>query len=228
MQKRSREKGTRPERTSDNVSEDAVSEDANGFDDSPGDAAIINRVLEGDINAFESLMARYEALVVTRVRYHVLADAIEETVQEVFLRVYKSLANCRERGRFKAWVSSIAVKTCYDQLRRQYRKRETALSTLSDDHQSWLEFMLADQSREAYERRLNQEEAHETLEWALSQLPPKERMVLELVHLQDLSVKEAGQLLGWSSTNVKVRAHRSRKKLKALLERLMGEANDVR
>jgi RNA polymerase sigma-70 factor (ECF subfamily) len=192
------------------------------------DAAIIGRVLEGDLDAFGDLMMRYEAMVVTRVKYHVPPDALEETVQEVFLKAYKSLATCRERDRFKAWLSSIAVKTCYDQLRGHYRRKETALSTLSDDHQSWLEFMLADQSREAYERQLNQKEARETLEWALSKLPPKDRMTLELVHLQGHSVKEAAQLLGWSTANVKVRAHRSRKKLKALLEGLMGEADEVR
>jgi RNA polymerase sigma-70 factor (ECF subfamily) len=196
--------------------------------DGPSDAAIINRILGGDINAFEDLMIKYEAMVVARVKYHVPADALEETVQEVFLRAYKSLATCREKNRFKAWLSSIAVKTCYDQLRRHYRRKETALSTLSDDHQSWLEFMLADPSREAYERQLDRKEARETLEWALSRLPPKDHMVLELVHLQDHSVKEAAQLLGWSTANVKVRAHRSRKKLKALLEGLMGEADDVR
>lgn len=191
------------------------------------DAAIINRVLAGDIDAFEALMVKYETLVVTRVRYHVPADVVEETVQEVFLRAYKSLASCREKGRFRAWLAAIAVKTCYDQLRRQYRSRETALSTLAGDHQSWLEFMLADQSREAYEQRVNQEEAREVLEWALSQLPPKDRMVLELVHLQDHPVKEAARLLGWSSANVKVRAHRSRKKLKTILEGFMGEDDAI-
>jgi RNA polymerase sigma-70 factor (ECF subfamily) len=173
-------------------------------------------------------MMRYEAMVTTRVKYHVPPDTIEETVQEVFLRAYKSLATCREKGRFRAWLSSIVVKTCFDQLRRHYRRKETPLSSLSDDHQSWLEFMLAAPSREAYVRELDRKEAREILEWALSRLPPKDRMVLELVHLQEHPVKEAAQLLGWTTANVKVRAHRSRKKLKALLEGLMGETDDVR
>lgn len=36
-------------------------------------------------------------------------DAIQDTVQEVFLRAYKSLATCREPDRFKAWLASIAM-----------------------------------------------------------------------------------------------------------------------
>ena len=67
-------------------------------------------VLEGDCDAFEDLMRRYGAMVVTRVKYHVPPDALEETVQEVFLKAYKALATCRERDRFKAWLSAITWK----------------------------------------------------------------------------------------------------------------------
>jgi RNA polymerase sigma factor (sigma-70 family) len=97
------------------------------------DGAIIARVLGGDANAFENLMIKYEAMVITRVKYHVPRDAIQDTVQEVFLRAYKSLAICREPDRFKAWLASIAMKTCYDHLRKRYRCKETTLSTLSSD-----------------------------------------------------------------------------------------------
>jgi len=47
-------------------------------------------------------------------------------------------------------------------------------------------------------------------------------MVLELVHLEGHSVKEAAKLLGWTAANVKVRAFRARNKLKKLLEREIG------
>jgi RNA polymerase sigma-70 factor (ECF subfamily) len=51
-------------------------------------------------------------------------------------------------------------------------------------------------------------------------------MVLELVHLQEHSVKEAAQLLGWSVVNVKVRSHRSRKKLKTILDDLLAREKE--
>ena len=165
-------------------------------------------------------MVKYEALVMNRVKWHIPDDMIQETMQEVFIRAYQSLASCRNRDRFGAWLSSIAVKTCYDTLRKRYRRKEKAMSSLSNVHEDWLDQVTAEQSREDYERQLARKEAREVLEWALSRLSPEDRMVLELVHLQELSIKETSQLLDWSTVNVKVRAHRSRKKLKTILEDL--------
>ncbi len=184
------------------------------------DAAIIGRVLGGDTNAFEGLMVKYETAVVNQVRFHVPANVIQETVQEVFIRAYRSLGSCKNHERFGAWLSSIAEKTCYDALRRQYRHKEKAISSLSNTHEDWLDHAMAEQSREDYERQLERQEAREVLEWAMSHLSPKDRMVVELVHLQERSVEETAKSLGWSAVNVKVRAHRSRKKLRSILEGL--------
>lgn len=188
------------------------------------DATIIERVLEGDINAFERLMVKYEKAVVNQVRFHVPANAIQETVQEVFIRAYRSLGSCRNRERFSAWLSSITTKTCYDVLRRQYRRKEKAISSLSNTHEDWLDHVLAEQSRENYERQLEREEAREILKLAMDRLSPEDRMVLELIHLQERTMKEAADLLGWSVVNVKVRAFRSRKKLKTILEGLSNKS----
>jgi RNA polymerase sigma-70 factor (ECF subfamily) len=59
------------------------------------------------------------------------------------------------------------------------------------------------------------------LDWALAKLSPEDRMVIELVYLEELSVKEAADLLGWSAANVKVRSFRSRKKLHSLISGLI-------
>jgi RNA polymerase sigma-70 factor (ECF subfamily) len=60
------------------------------------------------------------------------------------------------------------------------------------------------------------------LDWALDRLSAEDRMVLELVYLEGLSVKETAELLGWSVANVKVRSHRSRKKVEKLLTGLIS------
>ncbi|WP_155318861.1 RNA polymerase sigma factor [Desulfosarcina alkanivorans] len=184
------------------------------------DEAVIKRVLGGDADAFGLLMTKYEAMVINRVKYHVPENALQDTVQEAFVRAYRSLATCRKREKFKSWLGSIAVKTAYDWLRKRYRCRETSVSALSSDHHDWLENVSVQRSKDEYERQLARREAGEVLAWALDQLPPRDRMVLELVHLQERSVKEAARLLGWSVVNVKVRSHRSRKKLKAILDDL--------
>ncbi|MCK4550281.1 MAG: RNA polymerase, partial [Candidatus Krumholzibacteria bacterium] len=55
---------------------------------------------------------------------------------------------------------------------------------------------------------------------ALDQISPADRAVIELVHLEERWVREAADLLGWSTANVKVRAHRARKKLRKILEKM--------
>lgn len=181
------------------------------------DADIVQRVLEGDVNAFSELLERYRELVLIIVKKHVPYDQVEETAQDVFVRAFQSLRGFRDADRFKQWLSSIAVRTCYDFWRRYYRNREMPQSQLSDEHRNFLDRALADASSSRWSEAGKRAEAREILDWALDRLSPEDRMVLELIHLEGYSGKEAAALLGWSVANVKVRAFRSRKKLEKLL-----------
>ncbi|MEW6668531.1 MAG: RNA polymerase sigma factor [Thermodesulfobacteriota bacterium] len=183
----------------------------------PSDTEIVSQVLDGHVNAFETLLARYADLVHRLVRKHVPSQNVEETVQEAFVRAYMSLPSFREEGSFGQWLSCIVVRTCYDYWRKAYRSREVALSELSEQHQNWLEGVLAAGSVHALHRENARSEAAELLEWALSKLSAEDRMVLELVYLEGLSSREAGRLLGWSAANVKVRSFRSRRKLERII-----------
>jgi RNA polymerase sigma-70 factor (ECF subfamily) len=135
----------------------------------------------------------------------------------VFVRAYQALPNFKEEGSFKQWLSAIAVRTCYDFWRKQYRSREVPISDLTNSHREWLERTLSNQSDQSFNEKSVEKEAGELLDWALDRLSAKDRMVIELVYLEGLSVKEAAGLLGWSVANVKVRSFRSRKKLERLL-----------
>ena len=94
---------------------------------------------------------------------------------------------------------------------------------MSDEHTHWIEQTLSSHSDRQFHEKTAREEAAEVLEWALGKLSPENRAVLTLVHLDGYSVREAAQLLGWSLVNVKVRAHRARQALRALLRRALAE-----
>lgn len=175
------------------------------------------KVLGGEVNAFEQLFKKYEGYVAAIVQRHLPADRVAETVQDAFVRAYRSLGGWRQAESFRQWLAAIAVRTCHDFWRRQYRRRETAESRLSAGRRDWLEAALADRARNDWEALGRQAEARAILAWALDRLGPADRMVLELVHLEGLSIREAARLLGWSAVNVKVRAHRARHKLKNML-----------
>jgi RNA polymerase sigma-70 factor (ECF subfamily) len=187
----------------------------------PTDAEIVSQVLDGSVNAFESLLIRYKDLVLKIIKKHVPYDDVEETTQDVFVRVYQSLPTYKGKSDFKQWVSSITVRTCYDYWRKAYRSREVPMSSLTENHQRWLEEVISEESEHTLEEEGSQKEARELLDWALGKLSAEDRTVLELVYLEGLSGKEAADALGWSVANVKVRSFRSRRKLKKLLQGLI-------
>jgi RNA polymerase sigma-70 factor (ECF subfamily) len=185
----------------------------------PSDEEIVRQVLDGNVNAFESLITRHSVQVLKIVQRHVPNEDVEETAQEAFVRAYRSLPKFQGKSRFSRWLSAIAVRSCYDYWRKAYRSREVPVSSLTEKHQEWLEASLSGAQEEFQDEEGLQKEAKELLDWALARLSAEERMVLELVYLEGLSVKEAAGLLGWSVANVKVRSFRSRKKLERLLRR---------
>ena len=102
----------------------------------PDDSVIVAQVLRGDVNAFESLLVRHKALVLKIVSKHVPHQEVEETAQDVFVRAFQSLSSFEGRAGFDRWLSSIAVRTCYDYWRRAYRSREVPLTMLTEKHRS--------------------------------------------------------------------------------------------
>lgn len=185
------------------------------------DTEIVQHILEGNSDAFEVLMMTHKDLVVGIVKRHVRPNDIEDKIQDVFVRAYRSLHTYSGKSDFRHWISSIAIRACHDYWRKVYRTKEVSMSALSENHRHWLEEVLSKKSWQTTEQAGSRREAKELLEWALGKLSPEDRMVLELVYLEDFSVKEAAGLLGWSVANVKVRSFRSRRKLRKLLSDLI-------
>jgi RNA polymerase sigma-70 factor, ECF subfamily len=184
----------------------------------PIDAEIVRQIVDGDVNAFERLAVKYQGLMLSIVTKHVPFDQVEDTMQDVFLRAYRSLPKFRSDGEFKSWLSVIAVRTCYDYWREHYKSQEVPMSSLTEQHQAWIEAAMSDESSRSFYEMNPGKEARELLDLALSALSPADKMVLELVYLEGRSVKEAAGLMGWSAANVKVRLFRSRRKLKNFCE----------
>lgn len=187
------------------------------------DAETIQRVVSGDVNAFEILLRRYKGHVMGVVGNHVPPAEVDDVSQNAFIRAYQSLGGYKEKGEFKNWLTGVAVRTCYDFWRKKYKRKEVPMGDLSDGHLKWLESVAAEQSSVAFKALQKQTEAQEILAWALNRLSAADRMVLELVYLEGLSGKEAAAHLGWSLANVKVRSFRARNKLKKMISDFMAK-----
>ncbi|HPD60651.1 MAG TPA: sigma-70 family RNA polymerase sigma factor [Thermodesulfobacteriota bacterium] len=182
------------------------------------DYDVVRRVIAGEINAFGVLVRKYQGHVLSVVGNHIPYNQAEEVAHDVFVKAYQSLLTFKFKGGFKQWLSAIAVRTCYDFWRKEYRSRETPMSCYSEEEQNIVKRALATQCMQATFQENSRKEASELLNKALDRLSPEDRMVLELVYLEALSIKEAAGLLGWSIANVKIRLFRSRKKLRKILK----------
>lgn len=190
--------------------------------DGPQDSEIIGRVNAGDVDAFEWLVHRYTPLLFGIVSRHVPRDRAEELVQDAFVEAFRSLESYSHRAPFSHWLSRIAVRCCYGYWRSHHRNAEIPMSSLSEESENWMNQLLAARSQEAFESEAARAEAAEVLAHALGKLSPQDRMVVTLVHLDGYSVQEAADLTGWTVIGVKVRAHRSRTKLRKIILDLLN------
>jgi len=186
------------------------------------DAEALEAIRAGNVHAFRHFVAAYKGLVERIVAGHVPRAAAPDVAQDAFVRAFNSLDGYDGERPFANWMSTVALRACYDHLRSVYASRERTFSELAPEGAEWLEGVVDQASLEADARGREKDAAGQVLAWALERLPPLERMVLTLTALEGHSVEEAAAMLEMTAVNVRVRAHRARKKLKTLLEKEMG------
>ncbi len=180
-------------------------------------AACLVRVRQRDQDAARELVEHLYPLVIRIVRSHLPRRVAEEDLaQEIFLKMFTRLDQYKGAVAFSHWVSRIAVTTCIDQLRAQKRRPEFRWADLSDKEAEVLDSVLTGEGDVATNDALA---ARELVHKLLDQLKPADRLVLQLLDLEQHSVAEISEMTGWNPSLVKVRAFRARGKLK----RLFGE-----
>jgi RNA polymerase sigma-70 factor (ECF subfamily) len=181
------------------------------------DAELIAAVLSGNTASFEALVVRYSPRIfATARRYARRESEVEDIVQEVWLKAFQKLSSFRGEAPFEHWLMRLAVRTCYDFLRRHQRRPEATFSELSGPENDWLERFVAAPE----DAREDAAAARMLVERVLEMLSPSARLVITLLEIEDRSVQEIAQLTGWSATLVKVRAFRARAEMRKCLERI--------
>ena len=170
----------------------------------PGDIAAS---LNGDGEAYARVVQHYQDQVAAQMwRFTRDPAVLEELVQDVFVEAYLSLKGFRGRAPFLHWLRRVATRVGYRYWKSQVRKRdrEEVLRETS------LNLATAPEDP-------TPSEAAEALYGLLARLPPPDRLVLTLFYFAECDTNEIASRTGWNRTLVKVRLHRARKKLKALL-----------
>ena len=174
----------------------------------------------GDEAAFELIFERHRRRVAGVVgRFFNRPERIEELVQDTFTKLYFALGDYSPmRGAsFATWLSRIAINACYDELRKIKRRPETMIGNVTDTEILWLKTRL--RSGPAAGDAESNAIARDLAEKLLARLSLDDRLVLILLDAEENSVSEIADLMAWSISKVKVRAHRAR----AALRRVMSE-----
>jgi RNA polymerase sigma-70 factor, ECF subfamily len=186
----------------------------------PPDKVLIAAVLRGEITHFEPIVARYSPRIfATARRYARLESEVEDIVQEVWAKAYEKLRTFRGDAPFEHWLMRLAVRTCYDFLRGHQRNRERNFTDLSEPEEDWLERYVANPDSASEDADAARQLVHRLMDM----LSPPARLIIQLLEIEERSVKEIAQLTGWSVPLVKVRAFRARAEMKKCLARLVRD-----
>ena len=180
------------------------------------EAAVIRRVLDGDGNAFEALVAAYEKNVYNlALRMTGNAQDAEDMAQEAFVKAYTSLPGFRGDSKFSVWLYRIVSNVCLDFLRRQNRRPASSLSQEDEDGEE-TQMDIPDESQSP-EQLLERSLTQEAVRRGLQSLSAEQRQILLLREIQGLSYEEIAETLDLEAGTVKSRIFRARKKLCAFL-----------
>ena len=178
----------------------------------------LERVRRRDQASARALVDHLYPLVIRIVRSHLPRRVAEEDLaQDIFLKMFTRLEQFQGAVPFPHWVSRIAVTTCIDQLRAQKRRPEFRWADLSENEAEMLDAVLTDERDSTPGDALA---ARELVHKLLGLLKPDDRLVIQLLDLEQKTIAEISALTGWNQTLVKVRAFRARRKLQKLFQEL--------
>lgn len=177
------------------------------------DEADVRRVLEGQDEAFEGLVRRWQGpLINLAFRFCRNSAWAEELAQEAFVKAYRSLGQWRGEAAFSTWLIALATNVYRSRLRKK-RLPAVPLEAIAD---------LADWRAE--EGDLESKERETLVREAVKGLPPKYRDAVVLFYFHEMDLRQAALSLGLAEGTVKSHLFRARRLLEKHLGKLLGQA----
>lgn len=170
-------------------------------------AILMAHAQDGDRSAYQRLLREITPYLRSlAARRHRDPSDIEDAVQDILLTVHAIRHTFDPTRPFGPWLVTIANRRFIDRLRRQGRRRDRE-TPLTPEHETFSE------PRANLEERPDRHE----LEKAIDELPPMQRKAVQLLKLNEMSLKEASTASGMSIASLKVNVHRAVKNLRKIL-----------
>jgi len=204
-----------------------------GHDPYSDEDDLVRRLREGNEDAFEAMVRKYggRMLAVARRFLPVEQDA-RDAVQEAMISAFKAVHNFAGDAKLSTWLHRIVVNASLMQLRYRRRRAEESIESLLprfDEDGQWadetMRFVRDD------DLPLERRDTREMVRKCIDRLPENYRTVLLLRDIEELDTDEVAKILKATTNTVKVRLHRARQALRAILAQEMranGELPEVR
>lgn len=188
-------------------------------DQTDPDAALMLRVKQGDVAAFEQLVNKYKRAVI-HLLYRTIKDLneAEDLAQNVFVQVYKSADRYRIEARFTTWLFTIARNLALNEIRRRNRHPAESLDAALEQGEERPGRQFEDRQAEPASEELMRNELVEKVEAALAALPETQRTAILLFREKDMSYEDISAILNCSLSATKSLIHRGRESLKERLK----------
>lgn len=180
------------------------------------DYTLVRDAQGGSHKAFETLVRKYQRQIANLIYLSMGSrDDVEDLLQEVFVRAYRSLPRFKFDASFFSWLYRIGLNLCIDEIRKKKIRRIVSLDFLTED--------AIENQRQEHSSLLSNEgtlydERKEIIRDALQQLSMEHRQIILLREYEDLSYEEIAKTLHISVQAVKSRLFRARAELKELLK----------
>ncbi len=170
------------------------------------DRELVNGVREGDVGAFEMLVARYRDAY-TRFAVRMTGSALDadDVMQSVWMRAFRNIGACKNPDRFGAWLYQIVVNEC----RTFTTRRALRDNRFVDDSSETLAALQVAEPDVAL---------RDEIQKALDCLPADQREAFALKHVEELSYEQMSEITGVGVSALKMRVSRACERLRELLE----------
>jgi len=186
---------------------------------------IIQRILSGEKEFYEILVRRNNQKLYRVIRSYIRDEAeIQDIMQNTYLKSFEKLHQFKQSSLYSTWLIRIGINEVLARLREKGKIINLTDKSITLDRNAILE--MPDTNQLNPEKRIIREEAKRLLENTIDSLDAKYRTVYVLKEVEGMTIKEISECLGISSSNVKVRFHRSRSMLKdKLFEKTNGSVD---
>ena len=172
------------------------------------DEQLIALSRDGDLDAFNRLVERYQSRVYRLAYRMVGAASADDAAQDAFISAFKSIRSFRG-GNFRSWLLRITANVCRDQLRASKRKGGASLDEMLEAG-AWAPPSTGRSPEEA----ATDAELNAAIMAAVAALPPDQRVVLVLIDIEGYSYEETAEAVAASLGTVKSRLSRAREKVR--------------